>query len=170
MPIRDKQVIPVIANAISGLALAYRDASPPSLKKYLRSTIGHMCRELEDFVEPRISVAAENKAKELGLSVDLRQCHWDDQTTKMKDIGRKIFHWEHIVTVGDLTENVLTLRSPSQEAVEEILRTADIAWILKAEDDRLDLLGYRSKRRDPMECYEKAEIRFAKHPDDKLEN
>lgn len=56
-----------------------------------------MCRELEDFITPRASTAAQDKAIAMGL-LDLRQFHWDDQPYKMKDLGRQIFHWEHIVT------------------------------------------------------------------------
>jgi hypothetical protein len=102
------------------------------LMRYYESTINHMCRELEDFIIPSVSRAARRKAERMGID-SLREYHWDDQPlkTRMRDVGRKIFHWEHRKTVESLRKELCGLPKPSPQSVRRILQKARVAWVLK---------------------------------------
>lgn len=149
-------VVAGIAEIMAPMALAYRASGSEALKRYLRSTIYHMCRELEDFVEPWVSVKADRIAQTLPTPIDLAQFHYDDQPRF--DPGRKNFHWEHYWTAGDLREQVLALAEPTPEAIAEVLARAQVVWVSKEEDAALTRCGHRSKREDPAACYRQAGI------------
>ncbi len=96
-----------------------------------------------------------SKAARLGL--DLRTLGWHKQPKF--DAGRKIFHFEHGVTVSELRE--LCMRQRTAHGVLRVLTTKPrIVRILKKEYRRLTNLGYRSKRPDLEAAYLQAGIAF----------
>lgn len=116
-----------------------------ALQRWACSSLSHACRHVEYFLTPKISLAAHEKALLMGIA-PLERFKWSDQPKRMKDPGRKIFHWEHMVPVSDLQAELLKLESPDVQAVEAVLRKAQVAWILKAENKRLDVAKLRYKR------------------------
>jgi len=118
-----------------------------------------MARHLESFVEPRSSRAAQALADEIGLG-DLRQYRWLDQPSKMRDLGRRLFHWEHATQTSDLVKALLRLEEPTVEAIAVVLRSTTIAWITKKEDARLPL----GERPDWQAAYDAAGIKLLPLP------
>lgn len=110
--------------------------------------LGWMARDLERYVVPGVSRAAQARADELGLG-DLSRFNWGHQRRLMKDPTREIFHWEHVVPVSDMVKALLALDDPAPSAIVPILIRAEIAWILKSEDKLLR----RSGRPDPRTAY-----------------
>jgi hypothetical protein len=106
---------------------------------------------LERFVRPGVSLAAAETGRKMGLT-DLSQFAWRHQTTKMKDKKRKVFHFEHVVQVADLTDNILALPKPTKGGIAALLKSSQVAWILKAENDELP----KGKRPDPVKAYKDA--------------
>jgi hypothetical protein len=73
---------------------------------------------------------------------------------------RSTYHLEHFLPIAVLRTRLMKIENPTQDNVEECLRTAQIAkvWILKEEDDRLTAAGKRYKRDDPVQAYRDAKI------------
>ena len=118
-----------------------------------------MCRWLEKFISPYVSRKAAEKANQLGIDLQtLRSTRWEQQTTKLQDPARNIFHFEHFVPAGDMAKKILDMNERSVPKIVEILASAEIAWILKEEDKELTKLGFRKNRADPRACYDKAQI------------
>ena len=90
----------------------------------------------------------------------LSQYGWSDQKTKMLDSNRSVFHFEHILTVSELVDRLLKLGSePSVDGVKLVIDKADIAWILKSEDQMLTLKDYKNKRpENPLDANEICEV------------
>jgi hypothetical protein len=126
---------------------------PKSIRAHYRTVLKWMARDLENFVLPMVSTAAQARADQMGLS-DLRQFRWKDQPKKMKDPDRSIFHWEHYTPVANIVDGLLQIETLSLEAIAGILKTARIVWILKEENVRL---SHRS-RKDPALDYRNASI------------
>lgn len=142
------------------LLRGYHDATNnDETRIWLSSLIGHACRELEDFIEPMVSIRAKERAHQMGLD-DLRGFHWDHQVRKMKDPDRSIFHWEHFVPVSVLRRRLVALPEPTAESIMSVLARAEIAWILKEENAKLTQLGFGSEREDPIAAYLEAKIVF----------
>lgn len=142
-----EQAAPLIAEAIVGILRQYKDA-PADVRGTLATMLVWMARDLERYVMPGVSRAAQARADELGIG-DLRQFHWGHQRGLMKDPTRQIFHWEHVVPVKDMVKALLALDDPTPLTIVPILIRAEIAWILKSEDKLLR----RSGRPDPRAAY-----------------
>ncbi|WP_114944803.1 hypothetical protein [Microvirga calopogonii] len=112
-----------------------------------------VARDLENFVIPMVSAAAQDRAIQMGLP-DLRQFRWNDQKSRMSDPNREIFHWEHYTPVSNIVAGLIKITTPDLESIAEVLRTARVAWILKEENARL---SHRS-RKDPAADYARAGI------------
>jgi len=108
-------VAPQIAEAMLPMVRQYPTAPHP-LQRYYYTSLKWMARHLESFVEPQASVAAQKRADEMGLG-DLRRYRWLDQPSRMKDIGRQIFHWEHATQTSDIVKQLLRLPDPIVEAI-----------------------------------------------------
>jgi hypothetical protein len=102
-----------------------------------------------------VSKAAATKARRMGLR-DLSQYAWRHQTTTMKDKKRKIFHFEHVVQVADLTDRIMALPKPTKSRITALLKECQVAWILKKENKELRL----GKRLDPAKAYRAAGIKL----------
>jgi hypothetical protein len=134
------------------------------LKGYIRRTIGWTVRELAEFFKVPMNVSVKAHKKAGGR--DLRNMSWKQQRAHI-DPKRKIYHYEHTVEVGALTETIVTAKSADEIAA--ILMTYEICGILKAENselNRIDAERHRlggSKRRGEKEwraTYQKANVLF----------
>ena len=161
MPFRTPTIVHELAPTFLALLAGHHSSASGSAKTWFTSLINHACRELEDFIEPKVSVKAFEVARSMNLG-DLRDFHWDSQVRRMNDPDRSIFHWEHFVPVSVLRRRLLGLVDPTASSVTSILAAADIAWILKAEDVELSRLGYRSQRETPLDAYLAAGIEFVR--------
>ena len=159
MPFRNSEIINELAPTFLALLSGYHSSTSESSKTWFTSLINHACRELEDFIEPKVSVKALDLARSMNLG-DLRECHWDHQVRRMKDPDRRLFHWEHFVPVSVLRKRLLGLTDPTASTVVSVLSSADIAWILKSEDVELSRRGYRSDRETPNDAYLASGIHF----------
>ena len=109
---------------------------------------------------PEVSTRAQQTASEKGLG-DLRHFRWKDQPGKMKDPGRKIYHWEHVLPVSQIM--LLLLEGTSEDynldRMISLLRSVDIAWILKEENAELTRLDFSTRRPIiPWLAYKEANI------------
>lgn len=86
--------------------------------------------------------------------VDLFDENWDSQNKF--DKGRKIFHYEHLLTVSDLLNMIIKTSNIGE--IQEILKQAKVIWILKTENKILNNLGYIKTRKNPIEAYREAGI------------
>lgn len=110
-------------------------------------------RKFTDLVTAKRSVAADNKFKE--MNIEFSDFRWQSQPKF--DKGRTIFHLEHYVPVLTIRNECLSAKTV--EAICSILRERPkLVWILKAENERLDKLGFRTNRLDPAEAYHAAGI------------
>ena len=120
--------------------------------KYHHEHLKLLVRHMERFiVRRRVSTKAQRRATEMGIG-DLSNYAWHAQTRKMKDPGRKIFHFEHVKPCAQIRDEILALENSDIDEIESILRTSDIAWILKTEKQFLDK-KHKSYRADPYECF-----------------
>jgi hypothetical protein len=151
-----------IASILLPMVRLYRQSD--DLKGYLRRSIAWTVRELAEFFKVPMNVSV--KAHEEAGGRDLRNMSWNQQRGHI-DPKREIYHYEHTVEVGALTENILSAKSVDEIAA--ILMTYKICWILKAENSELNRIDAErrrlggSKRRGENEwrsTYEKAEIVF----------
>ncbi|WP_146071511.1 hypothetical protein [Bosea lathyri] len=142
----------MIAEAIIGLLRQYKSA-PADVRGTLAAMLRWMARDLERYVVPGVSRAAQARADELELG-DLSKFHWGHQRAAMKDPTREIFHWEHVVPVSDIVQALVALENPMPSTIAPILMRAEIAWILKSEDKVLRRRG----RPDPRAAYVAAGI------------
>lgn len=114
-----------------------------------------MCRELEKFLTPRISKKAMEKAREIpGFdSQNFFKLGWKHRESVLKDPDRSIFHLEHVEPVKQIANKVLQFRYAEIDQIAKVIAIAEIAWILKTEDNALNRKGHRSNRPDPHACY-----------------
>ena len=112
-------------------------------------------KKCSNFIEPEVSEAALAEAEH--LRVDLRAKNWHHQPSF--DVGRKVFHFEHVVPVSAIRKACLD--QSSEIAVLAVLKSRlRVGWILKSEDAELTRLGHRSNRPDPEAAYCNAGIRL----------
>ena len=143
------------------LLAEYRACQDPFAQGVLDRLLSTLCRHTQANTF-HVSEAAQAMATSLGKG-DLRQYDWNTQVKKLGDVGRKIFAWDHFVTVFELRRALDELATPTEASVRAILSRSSVAWILKTEDKSLDALGYRSRRPDPHYAYTAAGIRLLKY-------
>lgn len=155
MSYREDISIELVASTLTKLVSSYHSTDDETEKQWVKHLIQLGCRKLEDFIVPHVSVKAKEIADQMVLGC-LSQYGWSDQKTKMLDSDRSVFHFEHILTVSELVGRLLKLGSePSIGDVKSVIKKADIAWILKSEDQALNLDGYKNKRpENPLDAYE----------------
>ena len=151
----------LVVKTMTELVNSYHSTNDETEQKWVKHLIQQGCRKLEDFITPRVSIKAQELAGEMGVG-DLSQYGWSDQKLKMNDLDRSIFHFEHILTVSDLVERLLCLgSSASCDDVQSIIEKADVAWILKNEDQLLNENGFKIKRPEkPLDAYETCGIKL----------
>jgi hypothetical protein len=116
----------------------------------IKSSIHSDIRKYSDLLIPLQSEAAFYQSEK--LKIDLIKKNWHNQPSF--DPGRKIFHFEHMIPVNQLTDMCIQ----NSKEIENILNTCTVVWILKSEDRILTELGFRNNRIDPIEAYKKANI------------
>lgn len=119
----------------------------------LREAVADDLKKCTNFCVPRVSVRAHRRASR--LRIDLRGQGWHQQPRF--DPGRRIFHWEHVHPVSALIAHCERQRTV-RGVLRVLLTLPQVVWVLKEEDRRLTRLGYRSRRSDPAEAYERAGI------------
>ena len=133
----------------------------PALAKWANPVLKLACRKLEVFAVPSVSVEAANRAAGDGVPGDLSDYCWEDHVKdkKMRDKGRKIFHWDHVYPVSQMVQALKGINPLDKSEIERVARLTAVAWILKCENTVLDLKGYRSNRpSDPLEAYKECGI------------
>ncbi|ACT58244.1 hypothetical protein [Hirschia baltica] len=125
--------------------------------RYYFKALSDQVRHIEYFLaEHRVSEKAQKLATEMRIG-ELKFYAWRDQTSKMKDPKRKIFHFEHIKPCAQIRDEILALEKPKVSEIVSILKTSDVAWILKEEQKLIDK-KYRNHRPDPYRCLSKSGI------------
>lgn len=159
MGFRENVSIELVSKTLVELVNSYHSINDETEQKWIKHLIQLGCRKLENFIVPRVSVKAQKMAEQLGVG-DLSQYGWSEQKSKMNDPDRSIFHFEHVVTVSDLVERLISLGSNSSfDSVKSVVEKADVAWILKSEDEILNQNGFKNKRpENPLEAYEQCGI------------
>jgi hypothetical protein len=110
-------------------------------------------RKYSDLISPEVSVRAKLEADRIG--VDLSIQGWQDQPRF--DPGRVAFAFEHMAMISSIRERCMSAQSEAD--VADVLRAdATVVWILRAEDEKLNSLGFRSNRADPEGAYVSAGI------------
>jgi hypothetical protein len=142
------------------LALLELPSEPASIGAYRRLLIDKMCRELEKLVKIGKSRRAEDNARRGGFHVDLSEHTWADRG-RLDGRHEDGFHFEHTETVYELVQSLMSLRDPTLEDVEAILARARVTWVTKRENEKLDELGYKSRRPDWRKAYQDAGIELA---------
>ena len=129
-----------------------------SNKRLLKYMIDRLLRMAGTYQPRTASVNAQKQADELGIG-DLRRFDWGDQPVRMKDPGRKIFHFEHTIPMNNIVESIL--ESNCETSIRSHIMKIKIAWILK-EEDRLLTKGidgsWKSKR--PEDAYKRLNIQL----------
>lgn len=156
---RESTPVDLVTNTLAELVNSYHLTNHETEQKWVKQLIQLGCRKLEDLITPRVSIRAKETADKMGVG-DLSQYGWSGQKSRMNDPDRSIFHFEHVVTVSDLIERLLCLGDdPSFDSVKSIIEKADVAWILKSEDEALNQNGFKNKRpENPLESYEQCGI------------
>jgi hypothetical protein len=163
MASRKREFVPIaeaaerLANGLVGLVAAYKAETHPTLRHVYFKALNAALRDLENFVVPAASKAAQSRAAELGVS-DLSKLDWNRQKEKLGD--RKGIKWEHSQPVRQMItalEDVPT----TPDAIAEVLKTAAIAWITHEENEALKVRGWHHKRADWRQCYADAGIELA---------
>jgi hypothetical protein len=133
--------------------MPYRQTETAHLKSIARS----MKELLSDY---DASSGAYREYQRSTLTMILRTVKWSQQVRKLKDPGRKKFHFEHFVTIKSLVDQVVRLRNKPVNDIAALLLSADIAWITKLEDKKLTKNKFCSKRPNPRAAYETCGIKF----------
>lgn len=159
MAIREPKDLSASVDVIFGLIKVHRSTANPDTRAWANSVLDHACRQLECFVVPEVSVRAAEEAAAQGLP-DIRGFTWSDQVNRMRDVGREVFHWEHVLPVAEMKRRLLDPKECcTAQDVEKIIASVDIAWILKTEDAMLTANGFLHRRPDdPWDAYAKSGI------------
>jgi hypothetical protein len=161
MPYNQTKQLHSIATTMKQLLADY-DTASPTFRDYQFCTLKMMCRWLEKFITPRVSVRAMKSAQARGVTItQLQETQWKNQVSKLKDPKRREFHLEHVVPVNQIAQQILEEREQPVSRLIEILQTAEIAWITKCEDKKLNE-QFKSRRPNPMKAYEDCGITLVK--------
>ena len=121
--------------------------------KTIKHLIDRCIRVTGDFVPAHKSRAAQQYCEENGLG-DISKVSWSHQTKFERQKNRKectLIH-EHKIPVSKLVEEIINAQTVDE--VIHIFKNQEIVWITKNEDKKLP----RTKRPDPKQAYEGAEI------------
>ena len=137
-----------------------RTVTDVTARRGMMSLLLTLCRNMEDVAPRNASVAAQERANQLGMG-DLRRFHFDDGGRFPGGRKASRLHWEHWRPAADLRRDILALEAPTPEAVAQVLRGSRVCWILLEENERLNSLGFKTNRPDPVVCYGAAGIDLA---------
>lgn len=160
--IRLDPIVDVIAGLVT-LLNGSKQEVPAEVTLWCDQMLEYACRKMEIFVDPEVSVEAKAEATRRGVKGEsLRTVSYKDQPTRLKDKGREVFHWEHVMPVSQMKKRLLDGQTPCTSThVLSVIRQIDIAWILKSENVLLHKKGYRSERpADPWDAYRESNIKM----------
>lgn len=125
----------------------------PKLNDVYRLTLLTLLRRFTDkfwYKRLLVSKACFESSRAEGID-DIRKYDPDELPANV----RPNYHLEHFLPIAELRTRLMKIENPTQQKVEECLKTAQIAkiWILKKEDDCLTKSGKRHKRENPAEAY-----------------
>lgn len=147
-----------VAKVLMALVKILKQNPSKEVEEWCKSTLVVACRKLECFVTPAVSEKAAEKASKQGLR-DISRFRWNDQKTKMSDPKRETFHWEHALPVSEIIKRLMDFKVLTEEDVIHVITQADVAWILKSENESLDKKGYKSSRpAKPYDAYSEVGI------------
>jgi len=133
----------------------------------VKSSISVDIRKVGDLVVPHlrltdVSVAATEtfSPTESFTCGQLSRLTWQQQPGV--DPGRNLLILEHVCTVVSLRELVLQAHS-GMEIVQLLWTRMRLAWITRAEDEKLTELGYKKNRPFPLVAYSEAGIKIFDH-------
>jgi hypothetical protein len=147
------QFIQAVAASLSVMATHYATLTDKTDRSHMRRQISVSIRNATDHpcFGTSVSKSAKDLADERGIPIEkmshANQNRWDPK--------RVLFAYEHMVPVKNLMYAVIA----APEKAEEILRSAMVVWVTRAENTRLNDLGYAHNRPDPQKCYEEAGIK-----------
>ena len=140
---------------LDGIRSIY-NSSTKKKSRLFNNTIKAIFRSITDDKKVEyISKKALEKAKELGI--DLYSMTWLNQNKF--DPKRKIFHYEHCVTIKELRLAVLN----SNEDIQKIIKREVVCWILKEENKILDKKYKSSRPGGWKRCYKDCGIEILKN-------
>lgn len=85
---------------------------------------------------------------------------WKDRNVFDKIDGKSALLWEHTTPNGIFCQELYDCTSPT-EIREKLANYSGVCWVTRAEDNKLNKLGYRSKRPGGWrKCYEEAGIKL----------
>jgi hypothetical protein len=157
MPLIADAPLGAVAEVLQGLLrLRATASSDKRLEAWCDATIYHAVRRLEEFVEPEISVAAADLAKEYGCDLrTIRRPKGSSPYESNSEPGTKTraFQWEHVRSIKTTIDLLRELKPHFELAlIVAELERAEIAWITRDEDRRLNKGGFRWKR-DPDDLW-----------------
>jgi hypothetical protein len=133
----------------------------------VRSSISVDIRKVGDLVVPRlrltdVSVGATETFTPTGSFTrgQLSRLTWQQQPGV--DPGRNLLILEHVCPVVSLRELVLQAHS-GIEIVQLLWTRMRLAWVTRAEDEKLTELGYEKNRPFPLVAYSEAGIKIFDH-------
>jgi hypothetical protein len=103
-----------------------------------------------DFASQATKEVAE---RQMGLTLSqLLDMRWDQQPSR--DPDRRKLRFEHLYPIGHAVSEIMTMREPTVERVEAVLKKITVCWVTAEEDRKLG----RAYRPDPWQAYDNAGI------------
>jgi len=160
--IEDDKLSKIMPGFYSLIEIIQNSKNDKSLLEFAKVSLKNNLRSLEFLVKPNVSVEADSLGKQRGLK-DLVEYSWKDQPSKMKDKGRTLFHWEHVLPVS-VIYNTMVNEYPNKENILKCMKNYSICWITKEEDQKLTSNGFRHDRNyeDPWSAYREVGIQILK--------
>ena len=155
-----------VRNAIRTVLKAYHDAQDKLTKGWLKTCLTWHVKYLEMFI---MTALVSEEAQKTTPGVDLSKCRRDQQGTMMRDPKRDIFKYEHTYPIAQMREKLIEVSDPRRGVSEDQIITDlekelakfDIIWLLKEEDHKLNVNGYRYYRpENPLDAYEDSGIKL----------
>lgn len=156
-----RSVMPVIKNILEIYAQVEME-NREDQKIWADYALHWAVRRLEAFL-PRVKVsrAAAALARKKGIG-DISVYKWDDQTRKMNDPKRRLFHYEHIYPVAQLRRELEALNPVTEEGILNVIGKTDVAWITKEESKKLGSHGRKTDAVPHAEKFKALKIEWVK--------
>ena len=149
--------------------------NPSVANKWIFDRASHDEWVLMKFPKHLASVKAYNEFYDL-TGRDIRDFDWLS-SVKTKSGEKIVVHQqfvdEHMTTAYDFKTKLLELcenGNLSVEKIKELILTQRLCWITKEENNKLNLLGYRKHRENPLKAYEHCGIEIFDRENADLDN
>ncbi|MGX9431409.1 MULTISPECIES: hypothetical protein [Bradyrhizobium] len=135
-----------------------------TIGSYRDILLDRICRELEKLVVIGKSKKARENAQRADIPRDLSEYSWAKRSL-LDGVHEDGFHFEHTETVYEIKRSLLTLANPTLAEVAAVLSRTRVTWVTKRENERLDELGYKSRRPNWADAYKRAGIELDEGPE-----